>query len=114
VRKLVLSFAATALLSLAASAGPAAALPGPSTIATPETGIVTVQMSQRQRMMNRRMMRNRMTRQRVMNRRAMRNRMMQRRMMWRGAMMRGAPNARNPSRPMMQQQQGMTSGGPRY
>jgi hypothetical protein len=92
VKKLLLPLAASAFIGLgfAASAAPVSGVQ----IATPDTGVSEVRMT-----------RHEMHRRHMMRRSMMRSR-------------RAAPsqagNARDAQRPVMQQQQGQTTGGPRY
>jgi hypothetical protein len=90
-----LMFGVTLPASTAANAAPAAA----AAIATPESGVESV---------------------RYMRQSHYRRRAMHRRSAYRGRVSRRARapsqagNARNPERPVYQQQQGQTTGGPRY
>ena len=97
------AFGALSLPATTANAAPVA----PFSLEQPGTGIEQAQMSRRE-MRHRRMMRQRMMRGRMVRGRMMRGRMMRR------SAPSQAGNARNPSRPVMRQNQGMTTGGPRY
>jgi hypothetical protein len=96
--KLVLPALAAALLLGSASIGPVSAAPaGATPIAAPDSGVDTIRHTRRHR--------------------AYQRRAMKRRMYSRGSRMYApsqAGNARNPERPVYQQNQGMTTGGPRY
>ena len=93
MRKFLLPLAASALMGLGFAAAPASAAPTSGVqVATPETGVSDVRMTRRE-----------MRRRHMMRRSTMGSR-------------RAAPsqagNARDPQRPVMQQQQGQTTGGP--
>ena len=99
MRIAILSALAAGLLMGASALTPAGAAPAaPGAIATPESGVEQVRHTRRHR--------------------AYQRRMMKRRAMRRGASRMYAPsqagNARNPERPVYQQGQGGTTGGPRY
>jgi hypothetical protein len=101
MRKFMFSAATAMLLGCGLAASPASALPiGPSLTDAVPTNIVEARMTRKQMMMRKRMMR--------------RGGMRRGRMMRRGASMSGAPNSENPSRPPRAQNQGQTTGGPRY
>jgi len=92
MRKFLLPLAASALMGLGFAAAPASAAPTSGVqIATPATGVSDVRMTRRE-------MRRRHT--------------MRRSTMGRRAAPSQAGNARDPQRPVMQQQQGQTTGGP--
>jgi len=92
MRSIYLSLAAAALFGLTAGAAPASAVPlTPAGVALPDSGIVSARMSRRE-MRRMRMKRSRMSR--------------------RAARQRDSINARDPSRPVRQQGQGQTTGGP--
>jgi hypothetical protein len=92
MRKFLLPLAASALMGLGFAAAPASAAPTSGVqIATPDAGVSEVRMTRRE-----------MRRRHMMRRSTMgsRSRPSQ------------AGNARDPNRPVMQQQQGQTTGGP--
>ena len=93
MKKMLLPLAASAFMGFGFAAAPVSAAPTSAVqIATPDSGISEVQMSKRE-----------MRRRQMMRRSTMGSR-------------RSAPsqagNARDPQRPVMQQQQGQTTGGP--
>lgn len=96
--KAILPAIAAGFLLAAAAITPAGAAPVPAgAIATPESGVDNVRHTRRHRAQQRRMMKRKMYR--------------------RGSRMYApsqAGNARNPERPIHQQGQGGTTGGPRY
>lgn len=98
MRIAILPALAAGLLLGATAVTPAGAAPAaPGAIATPDSGVDNVRHTRRHR--------------------AYQRRMMKRRMMRRGSRMYApsqAGNARNPERPVSQQNQGGTTGGPRY
>jgi hypothetical protein len=90
MRKFLLPLAASALMGLGFAAAPASAAPTSGVqIATPETGVSEVRTT-----------RHRMHKRHTRSGMASRSRPSQ------------AGNARDPNRPLMQQQQGQTTGGP--
>jgi hypothetical protein len=93
MKKLLLPLAASALMGLGFAAAPASAAPTSAVqIAAPDTGLSEVRMTRRE----------------------MRRRHMMRRSMMNRSRPSQAGNARDAQRPVMQQQQGQTTGGPRY
>lgn len=98
MRKLILPAIAAGLLMATAPVTPTSAAPvGTMPVAAPESGVDTVRHTRRHRAYQRRMMKRRMYR--------------------RGSRMYApsqAGNARNPERPVFQQGQGGTTGGPRF
>lgn len=91
MKKLLLPLAASAFLGLGLAPAPVSAAPtGAVQIATPDSGVAEARMTRRE------------MRRRHAIRRSMRNR----------SRPSQAGNARDPSRPVMRQNQGQTTGGP--
>jgi hypothetical protein len=104
--KFVIPALAAGMLLGTAAVSPSSAAPvGTMSVAAPESIVDTVAYRRQHRMHRRHMMRSRMMKRRMMRRSMMRQGM--------GSMYRPsqAGNARNPERPVYQQNQGNTTGG---
>lgn len=98
MKRFILPAIAAGLLMATASISPAAAAPvGTMPVAAPDSAVDTVRHTRRHRMQQRRMMKHRMMRRGS-----------------RAYAPSQAGNARDPERPVHQQNQGQTTGGPRY